>query len=165
MQYVWLVLVMFGNPHRLYPVNIFSGITKGNLPHRSTHALVSVCTHVEVHTHTHTVVGKWRWKAGLKLLLRNCLVHHVAVAQFHLSLAHLKSPKCFLCILICFYILKLLVIWMGSLFLALLKLFRAHLQRGSDPFRLFLCKADLRGSMMHISRMLSLGWWAEFLPK
>ncbi len=97
MQYVWLALVMFGNPHRLYPVNIFSGNTRGNLPltsaHTHAHTLVRAwphlhtCTPLWMYAHTHTVVGKWPWKAGLNILLRNCSVfkHHVAVAQFHLD--------------------------------------------------------------------------------
>lgn len=66
-----------------------------------------------------------------------------------------KSPKFFVCILICFIFcgnIGLLVHFNFSLF----KLFAAYLQQGSDPFKLSLCKI-LRGGMIHISEMLSLG--------
>lgn len=128
-------------------------------------------THLSMHTHTrtHTVVGRRPWKAGLQLLLRNCSVHHVAVAQFHLFFRHIKSLQSVFFVFSFIFIfpgtIRLLVLSMSFLFPALLKLFKAHLQQGSDPFRQLLCKANLRGSMMHISRMLSRGWRAEFLPE
>ena len=168
MQYVWLVLVMFGNPHRLYPVNIFSGVTKGNSPHKSTYTCkrLHTCNHMWMSTHTHTMVGKWPWKARLKLLHNSTPRSSCSISYVF---GHIKSLQSVVFVSSSVFMLsetiRLLVLWMISLFLARLKLFKAHLQQGSDPFRLFLCKANSRGGMMHISRMLSRGWRAEFLPK
>lgn len=102
MQYARAVLVMFVNPNCLYLVTFFP--SKHHHRQFATHRLTHleerchICAHTWMYKHADTVVGKWPWKASLKLFLRNCSAFkHVAVAKSHLFLAW-KSTHSSLCV-------------------------------------------------------------------
>lgn len=145
---IWLIFP--GTPEALYHTQAHT--------RKSVVTFVHVHTHVDSYTHTHSG-GKMTLESFSEAFVAQLFSIQTSCSSCSISFVfgHVKSPQCFLCVLICFYILwDYQMLWTISLFLSLSKLLKAHLQQASDPFRLLLCKANLRG-MMHFSKMLSLG--------
>lgn len=161
---------MFVKPHRLYLVNIFSGITRGNLPRTSARTCKSSATsghmhtHVDAHTYTHSG-GKMALASWSEAFVAQLFSIQTSCSSFSISFVfgHTKSFQSAFFIFSFLYSQGLSGCWFYEWFLFFLpcsscsKLISSRVLTHLDCFH-------VRGGMMHISRMLSLGWRAKFLP-